>query len=165
MILPECLPRWNHTVLLWHHNFGNGLPRIFLCIPGFANIFHGLVGEVFEELYLEQVLGVVIGVKFGQPVAQDVVGMGVRLHSFFVSLALGLTGWDETIFDYIVAITVSCLRVLPGGLSGFSDRLRCEVYNDLLLNACCEPHPELSVGLYLCELQDAYIALLYRFHI
>lgn len=73
MILPERLPRRDHTILLWNDDLRNSLPWVLLFIPDFPCIFNWLVLEILAQLHLEEVFGVVLGVEFGQPVAEDMV--------------------------------------------------------------------------------------------
>jgi hypothetical protein len=86
MILPESLPRREGAILLWNNYLSHRLPRILLGIPSYSNILDGLLIDILQELELQQVFGVVLGVEFLQLVAQDVVGVGVGLDRLFVQL-------------------------------------------------------------------------------
>ena len=68
MILPERLPGRNKAVLLRDDNLGNSLPGILLRIPDLSGVFDGLIFEILAKLDLEEVLGLVLAMKFLQPV-------------------------------------------------------------------------------------------------
>lgn len=116
MVLPECLPRRQEAVLLRDDNLGYCLPGILLRIPGYSDVLDGLLFDILQELELQQVFRVMISVEFLQPVAQDVVGVGVWLDRLFVQLPLRVRRRDQAEFGYIVTKAVSCLRILPRGL-------------------------------------------------
>jgi hypothetical protein len=100
MILPESLPRREEAILLRNNYLSHRLPRILLGIPSYSNTLDGLLIDILQELELQQAFGVVLGVEFLQPVAQDVVGAGVGLDGLFVQLPLRFGRGDQAEFCY-----------------------------------------------------------------
>jgi len=98
--------------LLRNENLCNSLPRVVVGIPDLPRVLNWLIFEILAELNLEEIFGIVLPVKFFQPIAEDVVRMGVWLNRFFVGLRLCLSGWDETIFHNIVTESISGLGIL-----------------------------------------------------
>lgn len=112
MIFPEILHLPVEAILLGHHERCNCLPRIFLRIPDFAGVFDGLVVEVFQQLELQQVFGVVVAVEVLEPSGEDVRGVGVGLDGFLVEFLLGGAVGDEAVFGDVVAEAEGGLAVL-----------------------------------------------------
>jgi hypothetical protein len=94
----ERLPRREEAILLRNNYLSHRLPRILLGIPSYSNILDGLLIDILQELELQQVFGVVLGVEFLQPVAQDVVGVGAGLDGLFVQLPLRFGRGDQAEF-------------------------------------------------------------------
>ena len=98
--------------MLRNENLCNSLPRVVVGIPDLPRVLNWLIFEILAELDLEEIFGIVLSVKFFQPIAENVVRMGVWLNRFFVGLRLCLSGWDETIFHNIVTESISGLGIL-----------------------------------------------------
>ncbi len=109
MILPERLELVVERVLLWYHEFRDGLPGVFLGIPHFACVFHRLIFEIFAELELEEVFGVVGFVEILQPFAEDVGIVFLGLDGLFVEFLLRFGRRYEAVFGDVVAESVGGL--------------------------------------------------------
>ena len=116
VMLPERLPSRNKTVLLRNGNLGNSLPWILLRIPDLSSVFDGLIFEIFAKLDLEEVLSVVLAMKFLQPVRQNVIWVRIWLYSILIKILLCLWWWNKAVLDNIVTESVSSLRILTGRL-------------------------------------------------
>lgn len=112
VILPEILHLPVEAILFRHDQRCDRLPGVFLRIPDFAGVFDGLVVEVFQQLELQQVFGVVVAVEVLEPSGEDVGGVGVGLDGFLVEFLLGGAVGDEAVFGDVVAEAEGGLAVL-----------------------------------------------------
>lgn len=114
MIFPEILHLPVEAILSGHHQRCDRLPGVFLRIPDLAGVFDGLVVEVFQQLELQQVFGVVVAVEVLEPLGEDVGGVGVGFDGFLVEFLLGGAVGDEAVFGDVVAEAEGRLAVLAG---------------------------------------------------